>query len=108
MTNSIQNPDVTMQWLMEDAIEEGAELSLARMTVGPNTISELHFHSNCTEAIHVLAGTIKQRCGDKWIELKSGDTCLIPKGFKHQTHNIGTERAVLMLAYSSGLRIYEA
>ena len=107
MKNTQDIRSVTMEWLMEDAIEDGAELSMARMTVATNQVSELHSHSNCTEAIHVLEGKIEQRCGDKWIKLHKGDTCLIPKGFKHQTRNIGTERAVLMLAYSSGSRIYE-
>jgi len=92
---------------MEDAIESGAPLSMARMTVAVNAISELHSHSNCAEAIHVLAGDIEQRRGDDWLTLSAGQTCLIPKGFKHQTRNIGDVPAVLMLAYSSGQRNYE-
>lgn len=92
---------------MEDSIESNASLSMARMTVGVNVVSELHSHSNCTEAIHVLEGKIEQRRGDDWIKLLKGETCLIPKGAKHQTRNIGHERAVLMIAYSSGSRNYE-
>ena len=107
MTHDRNEQPVTMEWLMEDAIENGAELSMARMTVGKNQLSELHSHSNYTEAIHVLTGSIEQRCGNEWIKLTQGETCLIPKGYKHQTRNIGSERAVLMLAYSSGSRIYE-
>lgn len=96
-----------MTWLMEDAIAEGAGVSLAEMRVAPGVISERHSHPNCTETIHVLSGQIEQRCGEDWTVMGQGQTCLIPQGKTHQTRNIGTETAVLMLAYSSGTRVYE-
>lgn len=99
---------VTMEWLMEDRIEVDAGLSLARMTVEPGKTSEAHRHSNCSEAIHVLSGQIEQRCDDDWITLKAGETTLIRVGSIHQTSNIGTEPAVMVIAYSSGARIYDA
>jgi quercetin dioxygenase-like cupin family protein len=98
---------VTMAWLMEDAIEPGAGLSLARMTVEPGVTSQAHRHPNCTEAIHVLAGRVEQRRGAQWVELAPGDTILIPADASHQTRNIGQETAVLMIAYSSGARVYQ-
>lgn len=99
---------VTMHWLMEDKIVADAGLSLARMTVDPGRISEPHRHSNCSEAIHVLSGQIEQRRNGSWIKLETGDTILVPAGAVHQTRNIGTDVAVMMVAYSSGARIYEA
>ncbi len=101
-----ETPGVTMAWLMEDAIEAGAGLSLARMTIEPDTMSEAHRHTNCTETIHLLTGTVRQRRDDQWSKMEAGDTVLIPVGAIHQTENIGTETAVLMIAYSSGSRIY--
>jgi len=101
------SPGVTIRWLMEDAITEDAGLSLARMTVDPDFTSEAHRHPNCTETIHVLSGRVEQRRGDDWIEMGDGDTILIREGEIHQTRNIGTETADLMLAYSSGSRLYE-
>jgi len=98
---------VTMAWLMEDAIEPGAGLSLARMSVDPGVTSQPHRHPNCTEAIHVLAGRVEQRRGEQWVELTPGDTILIPAGATHQTRNVGDETAVLMIAYSSGARVYQ-
>ncbi len=99
---------VTMHWLMEDKIQADAGLSLARMTVDPGKTSEPHHHSNCSEAIHVLSGQIEQRCDDSWVKLGIGDTTLIPVGAVHQTRNVGTDVAVMIVAYSSGSRIYEA
>ena len=97
---------VTMTWLMEDAIEPGADVSLAKMTIDPAITSEAHHHPDCTEAIHVLSGTILQRRGEAWIELAAGDTLLIPAGVVHQTRNLGSQTAVMMIAYSSGSRVY--
>lgn len=99
---------VTMSWLMDDAIQAGAGLSLARMTVDPGITSEPHRHSNCSEAVHLLSGRVEQRRGDSWVTLEAGDTILIPIGAIHQTRNIASETAVMMIAYSSGSRIYEA
>jgi mannose-6-phosphate isomerase-like protein (cupin superfamily) len=96
------NEPVTMEWLMEDAIDNRAGLSLARMSVDVDVTSPLHHHPNCTETIHVLAGEIKQRIGEKWIKMSSG----VPKNAKHQTRNIGNAPAVMIVAYSAGKREY--
>lgn len=97
---------VTMHWLMEDAIDSRAGLSLARMTVAPGATSPAHRHPDCSEAVHLLAGRIEQRRGDEWLPLVPGETLLIPPGALHQTRNPGPDEAVLVVAYSSGARIY--
>ena len=104
----VTNTGVTMEWLMEDAIRPEAGLSLARMTIAPGVTSEAHRHPNCSETVHLLSGAVEQRCGEDWVTLRAGDTLLIPAGSAHQTRNGGTEPAVLMVAYSSGSRIYNA
>lgn len=98
---------VSMTWLMDDKVDAEACLSLARMTIDPDVISEPHRHTNCTEAIHVLTGSVEQRCGDRWVSLKQGETILIPVGAVHQTRNFGDRTATMMVAYSSGSRVYE-
>ena len=98
--------DVTMEWLMDAAIDPQADVSLARMTITMGGISEAHHHANCCETIHVLSGHIKQGVGDDWLDMKPGDTCLIPMGIKHQTKNMSDNSAVMMVAYSAGERIY--
>ena len=45
---------VTMQWLMDDKVDDRAGASLAKMTVSIGVTSEKHHHTNCTETIHVL------------------------------------------------------
>lgn len=107
---SVTPEAVNMTWLMEDKIlpdtGPNAELSLAKMTLAPHSLSEAHRHPNCTEAVHILHGQIHQRIGQKWIIMQAGDTCLIPKDTPHQSRNLTDETAIMMLAYSSGTRIY--
>jgi len=98
---------VTMEWLMDDSISTDAKISLARMTLKCGVLSECHRHPNCAETIYVESGLVRQRIGDDWINLKSGETCVIADGLCHQTENIGDTDAVMMLCYSAGTRIYE-
>jgi len=100
--------DVTMEWLMEDSINPAASISLAKMTVAKGVTSELHCHTNCTETLHVLEGVIEQRIDEEWKRLNTGETCLIPIGAAHQTRNVGSVKAVMMIAYSAGQREYVA
>ena len=97
---------VTMQWLMDDKVDERAAVSLAKMTVAIGVTSEKHHHTNWTETIHVLDGQIEQSIGPKIQTLSAGETCLIPMGISHQTRNIGDKPAIMMIAYSSGTRDY--
>lgn len=100
--------EVTMEWLMEGAIDAASPLSLARMTLASGALSELHQHGNCSEVLHVVSGYIRQRIGDNWSEMSAGETCLIPQDTLHQTQNLGDRPAVMMLAYSAGTREYTA
>ena len=98
---------VKMEWLMEDRISSDAKISLARMTLAAGHLSECHRHPNCAETIYIETGVVRQRIGDSWSMLKTGETCVIPEGEIHQTENIGETDAVMMLCYSAGTRIYE-
>ncbi len=98
----------TMQWLIEDTSHPGADLSLARMTVYPDHTSPPHRHSNANEAIHVLSGQMAERLDKAWVEAGPGDTVYVPAGTVHQTRCIGDDPVVMMIAYSSGTRNYEA
>lgn len=99
--------DVTMTWLMEDAIVPNAGVSLAKMTIAGGALSECHKHPNCNEVIHLLSGRIRQRYGETWIDMEPGQTCFIPAGTPHQTENNAETPAIMMIAYSSGTRVYE-
>jgi len=93
-----------MEWFADGA-DKG--LSLARMVVQPGACSPAHRHPNCHEVIHVLAGEIAQRRDDHWAAMTAGDTITIYAGETHQSRNDSERRATLIIAYSSGERVYE-
>ena len=105
-------PDVeadwgTMTWLVDDAHIADAGLSLARMTVRPGFTTEGHRHPNCSEAIHVISGVVDWIVGGDSFRLKAGDTAFVPPNTAHYATNPGSDAALMMIAYSSGTRIYE-
>jgi len=97
----------SMEWLVEDALQPGAALSLARMTVRSGCTSERHRHPNCDEAVHVLGGRVEQRIGDRLIILEPGDSAHIPANATHCSRALGQQDAVMVVAYSAGRRIYQ-
>ena len=95
-----------MDWLIDDALIDGAGLSVARMTVPPGVCSERHSHPNCSEVIHLIEGEIEQHVGSDCHVMTAGDTAFIPPDSPHQTRNIGTGPAVMVISYSAGSRVY--
>jgi len=63
-----------------------------------------HMHPNCTETLHVLKGSVLHYVGDEAVAMGEGDTITIPANTVHSARNIGTETAVLSIAFSSGDR----
>ncbi len=102
-----KEPWGSMEWLVDDALQPGAALSLARMTVRAGCVSEVHRHPNCDEAVHVLRGRIEQRIGDRLVVLDAGDSTHIPAGAAHCSRALDGQDAVMMVAYSAGKRIYQ-
>lgn len=102
-----ENERVTMDWLVDDSIIAGAGLSVARMTLKPGIRSEGHSHPNCTEVIHLIAGRVEQTVGAERFAMKPGDSAFVPQGRFHQTRNLGTGDATMIVSYSAGTRIYE-
>jgi quercetin dioxygenase-like cupin family protein len=97
----------SMEWLVDDALQPGAALSLARMTVRAGCTSELHRHPNCDEAVHVLSGRVEQRIGDRLVVLSAGQSAHIAAGADHCSRALDGKDAILMVAYSAGRRIYQ-
>ena len=97
-----------MDWLIEDALVAGADISVARMTLLADACAERHSHPNCNEVIHLIHGSVEQSVGDERFLMQAGDSVFIPRGRPHQSRNVGLGEAVMMVSYSAGERIYEA
>lgn len=98
---------VDMEWLVDDALTPGAGLSVARMTLKPGMTSEGHRHPNCSEVIHLIAGSVEQTVDGVRYVMAPGDTVFVPKGCSHRTRNLGESEAVMIVCYSAGSRLYE-
>jgi hypothetical protein len=64
----------------------------------PGGKNPLHIHPNCEEVLHLLEGTITHIVEDDQgqlinYEMETGDTCVVPRGKKHQAINTGTHDA---------------
>ncbi len=92
-----------MDWLMDDSVQPGAGLSLARMSVNPGQTSPAHRHPNCNEAIHLIEGVVDVRVDSAWTTL----TAFVPARSVHQVRNAAGRTAIMMIAYSAGARVYE-
>ena len=98
----------TMEWLVEDALVVGANLSVARMILNADACAERHCHPNCNEVIHLIHGSLEQLVGVERFVMQAGDTAFIPRGSPHHSRNVGSGEAVMIVSYSAGERIYEA
>jgi quercetin dioxygenase-like cupin family protein len=96
-----------MEWLVDDAVVENAGLSVARMALERDACSPGHRHPNCNEVIHLIEGTVEQTVGRHRHVMTAGDTVFIPAGTNHRSRNIGPGAAVMVVSYSSGIRVYE-
>ena len=90
-----------IEWLIRGA----KELTLGRTTIAVGANNPLHRHPNCEEALYVLSGRINHKiAGTPDVVLATGEAIVIPRNINHQAFNIGTEPAVLLVAFSSGDR----
>ena len=69
------------------------EIPIAREGDAPRA---KHRHDRFEECIHVLSGRGVTSCDSGEIELRAGDTVLMPPGELHATRNTGDEPLVLL------------
>lgn len=91
-------------WFVSRAIGNSETMTVGKCLIAPGQANQPHYHPNCDEILHVLAGTIRHRLGEAYFEMTVGDTVSIPRRQVHNARNIGAERAVLLIAYSTADR----
>ncbi len=92
-----------IRWVMNAKIDPRAATTIGVVFIEPNQANPLHIHSNCNEYLHVLAGTCEHLLGDKWVQLKAGDTLRIPKGVPHMART-SKESCRTIVVYDTGER----
>jgi quercetin dioxygenase-like cupin family protein len=94
----------TLQWLCSAKLVPGAQQTIGLCRIDPGRGNPLHYHPNCEEILHVLAGTGRHSIDGQWIELRPGVTVRIPAGVKHNLINEGGDTMVCVIAFSSADR----
>jgi quercetin dioxygenase-like cupin family protein len=90
-----------LEWMVSGAIGNSDTMTVGRCTIDPGQQNPPHYHPNCDEVLHVVSGTIDHRLGDEQLPMSAGDTISIPAGTVHNARNVGSEPAILMIAFST-------
>ena len=101
----IQAPWGSLQWLVSADGSISENMTLGRVTIKPGTTNPIHRHPNCEEILYVLAGSIEHSLPQGGsATLNPGDCIVLPQGSEHQARNIGSEEAVVLVAFNSANR----
>jgi quercetin dioxygenase-like cupin family protein len=94
----------TLQWLCNATLSPGALQTVGLCHIAPGQRNPRHYHPNCEEVLHMLAGTGQHSFNDDLVELTVGMTIRIPAGVIHNMANNGPEPIVCLIVFSSGDR----
>jgi quercetin dioxygenase-like cupin family protein len=94
----------TLSFLCDANAGESPHVSMARVTLQSGKRNILHTHPNCDELLYLLHGTIRHRCGEKWVTMRAGDTLRVSKGVVHQAEVLSSDDADMIVVYSTGQR----
>lgn len=94
-----------LHWYAGGAVGNSQDMTVGKCVLKPGCENPLHQHPNCEEILHVAAGRIVHSVeGKPDVEMGEGDTIVIPPEVLHNARNVGSEDAVLLIAFSSADR----
>lgn len=91
-------------WMVSGSLGNSDSLTFGRCVIEPGMENPRHHHPNCDEVLHLVQGTIEHLCGNESVILNPGDAITIPAGMVHNARNIGSDTAVMLIAFSSADR----
>lgn len=91
-------------WMVSGRQGNSSTMTVGRCHIHPGHANPRHYHPNCDEVLHLLQGTIEHTLADKSVVMNAGDTISIPQGAMHNARNIGSDEAVMVIAFSSADR----
>lgn len=101
----VEAPWGALTWYASAKLGNSDELTVGKCIIRPGCENPLHSHPNCSEVLVVAQGKIVHRIEDgKEVELSAGDVIALPPNLPHSARNIGSEEAVLFIAFSSAHR----
>ncbi|MFZ4657070.1 MAG: cupin domain-containing protein [Caldilineaceae bacterium] len=95
----------SITWFVSKGQENAAELTVGQCIIKPDCANPRHYHPNCEEVLHVLAGTIAHTlAGKERVIMQPGDTITIPPQVVHNAQNIGDQEALVLICFSTAER----
>jgi quercetin dioxygenase-like cupin family protein len=95
----------SLQWLVSRVNGASEHMTLGRVTFKPGKSNPVHQHPNCEEILFVISGQLEHTLPEGGtVRLQAGDCIVLPPGGKHQAKNIGSEEAVVLVAFNSADR----
>ena len=98
----------SLTWLAGGKIGNAEGLTVGRVIIRKGMSNPKHSHPNCEEALYLLRGRLEHTLGDETVVLAAGDTIVLNAGVPHNARSIGEEDADMIVAYSSGVRGFQA
>jgi len=93
-----------LEWMVSGALGNSNALTIGKCFIESGQQNPVHHHPNCDEVLHVIAGRIRHRVGDEYVEMTAGDTISIPMGSVHNATNIGDEMCELLICFNTAQR----
>lgn len=93
-----------LRWFTSAELKNSRTMTTGMAIIKPGQTNPRHFHPNCEEILHVVSGKIRHTMNEVSVEMTAGDTVAIPQGVLHNAANIGPDRAVLTISFSSAYR----
>ncbi len=90
-----------LHWFANGKLGNSGEMTLGQCVIKPGCENPRHLHPNCEEILYVISGTIAHSLEDDSFEMGPGDTVVIPPNLMHNARNVGSETAVMMIAFSA-------
>ena len=91
-----------LTWYAAGKLGNSEDMTVGLCRLKPGESNPLHYHPNCSETLVVWQGKIDHLIEDgKTVEMSEGDVITVPVNLTHRARNIGSEDALLFIAFSS-------
>jgi len=94
----------TLKWVCNDELSPGAAQTIGLCQIFPGRKNPVHYHPNCEEVLHMLAGAGTHSFNGEQLKISAGATIRIPAGVKHNLANTGSSAITCLISFSSGRR----
>ncbi|HEY1011126.1 MAG TPA: cupin domain-containing protein [Herpetosiphonaceae bacterium] len=104
-TEPIASPNGNLGAALATPSTGAAQVSVIRQRQQPGGFNPPHSHPN-EEVMFQLAGTVAVHAGEERLELRAGDTLIIPAGTLHRVENRGDGEAEWLIIAAAGPRFF--